>query len=379
MHTKLIKESRAISFRCCYFRYNICFLLLFFSFNASGQFIDTSKYQIIVEASEEYNPLFTRSRQWLGADGASSIDLGDGKVLWLFSDGFICMDSSGRRENSTIIRNSVALQSGYDLKHASLQFYWRQDNGQARAFFEAGENGWYWVGHGAMIKDRLIIFLIRERSSKTGLGFEAVGWAAVMVFNPREMPGRWKMKYLRVPETFGTIAGSAAVLKDNHYIYAFGAVEPDSHEVYLLRWRTEDVYAGKLKNPQWWFTGKWGQRKFREKIPESLFTGATEYSVHYDSALRKYVQVQSIGFGKAAIALRMADSIQGKWSDPRILYTPDYSENSQPLMYAARAHPELRGNGLYITYNLNSLDWRELIANRKIYYPRFIKVLITAR
>jgi hypothetical protein len=230
-----------------------------------------------------------------------------------------------------------------------------------------------------MIKDRLLIFLVRERSNKTGLGFEAFGWAAVLVSNPLEEPSRWIMTYLPVPETFGTIAGSAAVLKNDHFIYAFGAVEPSSHEVYLLRWSIEEVYAGNLKNPDWWFSGKWGQRKVKEAVPELLFTGATEYSVHYDSTLRKYLQVQSIGFGKASIGLRMADSPQGKWSDPYPLYTPDYSGIGYPLMYAAKAHPELQGNGLLITYNINSFDLQELITNRTIYYPRFIEVRITAR
>ncbi|MBK9985225.1 MAG: hypothetical protein IPP15_23235 [Saprospiraceae bacterium] len=41
----------------------------------------------------------------------------------------------------------------------------------------------------------------------------------------------------------GTIAGSAAILKDDHYLYAFGAVEPTTHEVYLLRWDINEAYA----------------------------------------------------------------------------------------------------------------------------------------
>ena len=156
------------------------------------------------------------------------------------------------------------------------------------------------------------------------MGFEALGWYAAIVSNPTEAPAKWKIQYIKCPETFGTIAGSAAVLKDAEYLYAYGAVEPATHEVYILRWKLSEAYAGNLANPEWWIHGKWAERKTRKPIPDSLFIGATEYSVHYDPLLKKYIQIQSYGFGEAAIAIRMSDSLQVKWTEPSMLYQTDY-------------------------------------------------------
>ncbi|MBD0288815.1 MAG: hypothetical protein ICV79_25830 [Flavisolibacter sp.] len=72
----------------------------------TGQPIDTTVYSINIKVSAETNAFFTRDYKWRGAGGASSIDLKNGKMIWLFSDGFKCSDSSGARNKSKIIHNS---------------------------------------------------------------------------------------------------------------------------------------------------------------------------------------------------------------------------------------------------------------------------------
>ena len=351
-------------------------LIVLISHVVLGQSIDASKYNIKVEVSPATDRFFTNDPVWRGADGAASVDMGNGKVLWLFSDGFICGDSTRLRKNSKMIRNSIAIQDGYDLNSASLKYFWDKSGKNPQAYFHLPGKTWFWTGHGAMVKDKLIIFLMHMRGVKTGLGFEAFGWYAVLISNPKGDPSKWEKQYIKGPETFGTIAGSAEVLTDEKYLYANGAVEPATHEVYLLRWKIDDVYDGNLQQPEWWMNGKWGVRKVKNPIPEPLFIGATEYSVHYDKALKKYIQVQSFGFGEGTLGLRMADSLQGKWSEPVVFYKPDYQGIKKPFMYSAKAHPELSADGIYITYNLNSFDFGELIENQSIYFPKFILVKI---
>ncbi|MEI7492174.1 MAG: DUF4185 domain-containing protein [Bacteroidota bacterium] len=222
----------------------------------------------------------------------------------------------------------------------------------------------------------LIIFLLKEHRIKTGIGFEAFGWYAVLISNPHEEPSKWKMQYIEGQETYGFIVGSSAVLKDEKYLYAYGAVEPATHEVYLLRWKLDEAYTGNLANPEWWINGKWAERKTLKPVPEPLFIGGTEYSVHYDSSLKKYIQIQSFGFGEGKIGIRMSDSLQGKWTEPFMFYTPEYPGVKSPFMYAAKAHPELPGKGIYITYNVNSFDFSELAENQTIYFPKFILMRI---
>jgi len=357
----------------------IILLILFIAQTVQGQPLDTTKYRVVVTSEGRTNSFFKRDKFWRGADGASSIDLGNGRVLWLFSDGFIANDSSGSRKNSKMIRNSVAIQEGYDLNNATIRYYWDKSGKEPGSFFPESGQFWYWTGHGAMIREKLILFLTKMKGVKTGLGFEAVTWVAVLVANPQEEPSHWKMKYLKGVESFGTIVGSAAVLKDEEYLYAYSVLEPGTYEAYLLRWKIENACDGNLTSLQWWFNGQWEERKTKDPVPAPLFIGGTEYSVHWDPLLKKYLQLESHGFGAGSIRLRMADSLQGPWSEPRLFYKPDYTGVTKPFMYAAKAHPELKSEGLVITYNVNSFDFGELVENQEIYFPKFLEVKITKK
>lgn len=360
-------------------RYAVLIILLIASDIAVGQSFDTLKYSIRVETSAKADKYFAKDPLWRGADGAASVDMGNGKVLWLFSDGFVCRDSSGLRRNSVMIRNSIAIQEGYAPDKSQLKFYWNKSGKSPRSFFQKRGKTWFWTGHGAMIRDKLIIFLMLEKKVESGLGFEAAGWYAVLIANPQDDPAKWKMHYIKGTETFGTIAGSGAVISDEFYLYAYGAVEPKTHEVYLLRWKLEDACTGNLSKTEWWMQGKWSQRNTRLPVPEPLFIGSTEYSVHYDQVIEKFVQVQSFGFGEARIGLRISDRPEGPWTEPYLFYIPDYKGIKRPFMYSAKAHPELRADGIYVTYNVNSFDFGELIENQSIYFPRFILLKITKK
>jgi len=351
-------------------------ILLSVSEFCMGQSFDTARYAIQVKYSNATDQYFKTDAAWRGADGASSVELGNGKIVWLFSDTFICSDSTRSRKGSTIVRNSVGVQDGYDLKTASIKYYWDKTEKVPKAFFHTSGNSWFWTGHGAMIKDKLLVFLMKVREVKTGLGFEVFGWSAVLISNPADEPSKWKMKYMEGPETYGLIAGSAAVLKDDKYLYAYGAVEPSTHEIYVLRWKIDQAYSGNIADPEWFINDKWMVRNARNPVPEPLFIGGTEFSVHYDASLKKFIQIQSFGFGEAKIGIRMADSLQGKWTAPYLFYTPEYSGIRKPFMYTVKAHPELHGDGIYITYNVNSFDFGELIENQNIYFPKFILVKI---
>lgn len=354
-------------------------LLLFLANICLSQPLDTTKYRIEVSSAGRTNPFFRSDKLWRGADGAASVDLGNGRVLWLFSDGFIASDSSGSRKNSKMIRNSVAIQQGYDLNSASIRYYYDKSGKEPHSFFPESGQFWFWTGHGVMIREKLILFLTKMKGVKTGLGFEAVAWVAVLVTNPQEEPSRWKMKYIEGTDTYGTIVGSAAVLKDENYLYSYSVLEPGTHEAYLLRWKMEDACKGDLARPEWWFNGQWAERKTKEPVPAPLFIGGTEYSVHYDTTLKKYLQIQSHGFGAGSIGLRMSDSLQGPWTDLHLFFKPNYTGITKPFMYAAKAHPELKADGLVITYNINSFDFGELVANQDIYFPKFMEVRITKK
>ena len=330
--------------------------------------------EIRFEVTEADNSIFKTDKYWRGADGAATIDLENGKILWLFSDTFIDTQGTGKRKGSKMINNSLAIQIGNEIEKAELLFYWKKKGKKPEAFFDKPGKTWFWTGHGAVVNGKLLIFLFEEKSTKKGLGFESIGWWLAIIDNLNDDPGKWKIKYIKGPDTFGVIVGSPAVLKDKDYVYAFGVKEPGKHETYLLRFKKDHITEGDLSGMEWWTNNEW--KTNISVVPESsaLFDAQTEFSVHFDKNLNKYIQIQTYGFGHSSIGFRLADHLQGAWSKPVIFYEPVLNEKE--FNYSANSHPELKSDGIIITYNVNNFDFSVLVKNENIYFPRIIKLRI---
>ncbi|MFM7221979.1 MAG: hypothetical protein ACKO03_00955 [Bacteroidota bacterium] len=87
-----------------------CLLLLWHAYSILVQTINTSGFQPIVKQMTE-SP-FSHHSYWKGGDGAGSIDLGRGRVLWLFGDSFIGDQYAISRNGASLINNSIAIQQG---------------------------------------------------------------------------------------------------------------------------------------------------------------------------------------------------------------------------------------------------------------------------
>ena len=327
------------------------------------------------EVSELNNSIFKQDKYWRGADGAATIDLENGKILWLFSDSFVNPKGNGKRPGSVMINNTLAIQEGNDLQNSEFRFYWKGSNKKPEAFFEVPGETWFWTGHGTIADGKLLIFLFEEKSTTEGLGFESVGWTLAMISNPNDDPEKWEIRYVKGPMTFGVIVGSSAVLKDEDFVYAFGVKEPGTHETFLLRSEIKKISNGDLSGMEWWTGNKWESNLKELPKPAVLFEGQTEFSVHYDNSINKYVQIQTFGFGHSSLGFRLADKLEGPWSEPVIFYTPKLQEGE--FNYTANAHPELKSDGILITYNVNNFDFGKLTKNENIYYPRLIKLKFT--
>ena len=44
------------------------------------------------------------------------------------------------------------------------------------------------------------------------------------------------------------------------------------------------------------------------------------------------------------------------------------------MIYSARAHPELTGADLVLTYDTNTFEFGEHLSDPLIYYPRFVRL-----
>ncbi len=322
--------------------------------------------------------LFRRDPQWLGSDAAYSVSLGSDRILWLFGDSWIGSGGSPHRSDARLVSNTIGIQRGADPSHAAIQFYWgRTPRGLPRAFFTPPDGRRLWPAHGIRLGEQLLLFFLEVSPSSDPLGFRIAGSTALRIANPDAPPATWRLQWLFLPPArWPIVVGSGGVLTEGGYLYAFSPWEgPGDHPVYLARWALSDAAAGDLLHPEWWCgNAAWLPDSSLAAPPAPLFDNAqTEFSVHHDSASGDYLQFQSLGFGPAVLGMRRAPALVGPWSAVDTTYWPPELRRPHILIYAAKAHPELQGADLILTYATN-LPFALQRLDSTVYYPRFVRL-----
>lgn len=308
----------------------------------------------------EADALFHKDPRWLGADDAYSVDLGGGRVLWLFADTFIATSDAHVRGESKIVRNSVAIQSGTDPASADIDFFWQEGEAPS-SFFPEEEGLWFWPGDGERVGEGLLLFLMAVRAVEGGFGFEVAGSDAIWISDADAPPDTWQPVTVASFRDEGRVPGSGSVLLAGEDIVAFSDLEDEGATV--LRWPATAA-GSQLPAPE-------------VLQPSPALTGTqVEFTVHHDAARDLYVHVQSEGFGGTDLAYRTASALTGPWSEPTVFHRPEESDLVNAFVYAGKAHPELTGADLVVTYVANSFEFADLFDNPALYYPRFVRVTL---
>ena len=196
-----------------------------------------SRTQFISSSWESGQKMFYSDTFWRGGDCASTVDLGDGRVLWLFADSYIGVKPPYLRDQCCVkmIRNCMGIQTGYDPSSADFTVYWPGTKDSPEAFFPTEDTSWFWPGNGIRIDDILIVFLMRVCDSDSGLGFVTCGHAAFLISDIDGDPGEWSISRFKLPDNpFGIMLGAATIFEPP-YLYAFSVKEPGNHAIYLAR------------------------------------------------------------------------------------------------------------------------------------------------
>jgi hypothetical protein len=336
------------------------------------------------ESWPEADALFHRDADWLGGDGASSVNLGDGRILWLFADSFVANEPGATRLNSTMVHNTVGIQSKRNPIRAEFKTFWDAGGERPASFFlDEGEH-WFWPGDGELIDGKLIVFLIRVERTDKGLGFRTLDWRVVLIDNPLEPPVKWSPRRLKVPaNSFDVRIGFGTVRREGDYLYAFGPrTGTFNHPLYLVRWPVANLLAGDLSAPEWWSAREqaWLVHETLTAPPEPVITnGQAEFTVDKIEPTGRYVQVQTSFFPFGPLVMRTAPALVGPWSEARAFYRPPEIEAPRDgfYMYSGKAHPEQDAGGqLAVTYCTNLRSIHDLVRDSTIYYPRFARVPI---
>lgn len=328
---------------------------------------------------------FHSEPRWLGADAVLSIPLDDRRTLWLFGDTFVATSPRLVRHESTMVRNSVALQTGTSLERAELDFAWRSDGPSPSSFFPERGEEFFWPGHGLVLDaGPLVVFLFRMKNTPgVGLGFECVGGSIAVIDDPSRPLDAWRPRITDAPAWPFDAMTATAVVRDGDHVVALAIAQHGTHAGTLVRFRDDELARGSFDGAQWWCGTERGWRASADVGADGptfvIDDAGAEASLHRDPRSGWFVHVASYGFGASTIGVRTAPALTGPWSAPTHVYRPPESDGPRPFVYAAKAHPEQATDdeSLVVTYATNSLEFGDLFTPEGVvgrYWPRVIRV-----
>ncbi|MCA9236373.1 MAG: DUF4185 domain-containing protein [Planctomycetales bacterium] len=336
---------------------------------------------VTAEQWPEADVLFHRDPQWLGGDDAYSLDLGDGRVAWFFGDSFVEPTTPGERRGTTMVRNSVGIQTGYDPTTAQFKAYWSHQGQRPSSLIpEDGEN-FYWPGGSVLLDGKVLMLSMRARDANADLNFETTGWGAVLLDQIDLPPDQWKIQKLDVPQNdFEVLVGSGSLVCEGDFVYAFSH---SKRGTVLVRWPRAAAAAGDLSEPRWYDPEReaWIDQRDLTAAPAPIFApGQTEFTVHRQSKQNRYLQVQFAGFPRTPIAYRSAEHLVGPWSPMEPLFAPAelLADDPAVMLYAGKLHPEQSVDGVALTYASNAFSLARVVDDNSLYYPRFARVRFRA-
>jgi Domain of unknown function (DUF4185) len=306
-----------------------------------------------------FSECFRQTNGWVAGDGAISVPLSDGRVLWLFGDSYVDQFDPKTWTLPCLFdaRNAVLLQNTNDLMHPQTLRNAKKAN---RSFFQppdakAGEP-WpcFWPGAGFQEGNTIYIYLTEMQETPQGgmWGFKAIGhyWAK-MSFPELKVTG-----YVKLP-SFNGISFSCGFVRDepSGLTYAFGNKQHGiGGDVYVARFPTKHP----ADNWSFWDGKGWTANATNAAVAAQ---GAST-SVNICQVRNKFLLLTT-AFSVACdqgreIYLSVADQPTGPFSPRKRIFTVDDTvQGHYPFFYLATAHPEfVNADGLLITYCINGYE-----------------------
>ena len=348
-----------------------------------------NKLRIDVARLPKYEkPFRQKAPFWLGSDGAFSLPLSRGRVLWLFGDTYVMPKTGGaRREDADIINNAIGIQHGPLLARKDpFSFHCRWKGARPSAFFTScAKKGFLWPLSAALNRGALEIFALRViHGIRTEVfGFRLVGTELIRVSNPQDDPAKWAMRQYDLSWlAHGAFFGSNVYREGRFlYVYGFQNVRGLKTSGFVLARVDLEKAAGLHDVKHWEFldgaTGLWFRDIGRMR---PIFNDANaEMSVIRLPKLGKYVMTGFTWKGGSKITLRIADTPYGPFSAARAVYDcPETKWSRNYFSYAAKAHAEMSpsGDALIMSYMTNSSQIQECFDDMRIYIPQFLRVCV---
>ena len=305
---------------------------------------------------------------WTGADGALSVLLPDGRVVWDFSDTFLGLVRSdgSRPPGQPFINNSMIVEDGDALVQT---LHGGTPEAPTSLIRPADQDSWYWVGDMTVEGDRLRVFVMEFTRTGGGIfDFEWVGNAIASFVLPD-----LTLESVAPTHGEGDVMYGAALLEEGGYTYIYGTEDVSGTEKYLHIARAT---AGNLFGAWEFYTGTgWSPDP---NATARLLKGVGNGFGMVKSGKRflLFTMDSLIAFSDELV-LYSSTNPAGPFGHRTHVYSTPESRNGL-FTYDAHVHPEFTDTEgrLLLSYDVNTFDPGELLSNVDSYRPRFIRVKI---
>jgi len=314
-----------------------------------------------------------------GGDGSISIDLKNGRSLFLWGDSFIgdVVDDSRAKDSKLIVGNT---------------FTTIDDNGHIRTYFSGTRNNpsaflqpqkrkgcvnWYWPGNGCVSNGILHLFM--SEFERTGTGTFAFKYVGCDYFrmDPNTLNVISK-EHFNDPDINGVHYGHA-VLQDGNYVYVYGT-KTDSlgvkASVHVARGILKD---NRLQSWSYWDGTKWQDDPLRSSPLRGIRTSVSEQFNIIKLNGTVVLVTQDRMEDVKNIYSYTSESPSGPFSNCKLLYTVKEKnwDTDKMMTYNTMAHPQYQKDGkILMCYNVNTHDDKKLFIKASLYRPRFFWVPI---
>ncbi|MGI5285489.1 DUF4185 domain-containing protein [Nonomuraea polychroma] len=312
----------------------------------------------------------SRLDDWTGADGTYSLRLPSGKELWIFSDTFLGqVNPDGSRPpvveeggTTVFLNNSFAVE-----RDGRLSTIYDGTAAKPTAVMPPRDkNHWYWAGDATLAGG--IVEVTYQEYERYGPGAWDWRWHRNVV--ARFAPGRLNrpISVHDLPSDHG-VAWASATLKDGQYTYIYGVEDFGSPKyMHIARVKGQSLLGA------WEYLKGDGTWSPNEADSARIMSGvANEYSVSKVGSGYVLITHDTTEALSANIVAYASCSPFGPFTGKQHVYTtPETGGNI--FTYNAHAHPEIAGNGLVVSYNVNSFVNTDHYRDVSIYRPRFLDV-----
>lgn len=324
-----------------------------------------------------FTEFFRRTNGIVATDGAFSVPLSDGRVLWLFGDSYIDCYRDGTIPCLFQVRNAGMVHHKDDLLNVQPLI---GRHGGIKSLFKnsRSEDPWFWPVSGFQHSNTVYVYLSSLRKSGSGnLGFTRAGqdyWAKM------NFPQLEAIEYAPLPPSNGIDFGTGFIYEPAAtHTYAYGQKRDGmTLHIFLARFPT----ATPEGNWTFWDGARWSANPTNAspvtsqpatsisvcKVKGKFLLTSSEFSIACDQ-------------GKA-IYTSISDNPTGPFSPRKTIFTiDDLYQGHYPFFYLPVAHPEFINakNEILMTYCINNYEpyvpaCNQGRANPDHYRPRAIRV-----